>query len=154
MQCKLDLKFNLYLGALMLASNLIFGQTQGSVVEIKNPAIDSLITRRVILNKALINTTLNNKSTGVLLYGYRVQVYFGTDRKAAYKAQAKIKSLFPDLETYISYNQPNYRIKVGDFRTRLEAAKLVSQLRTSFPTLFIFNEQINPPKTEDYHVDR
>jgi hypothetical protein len=138
----------------MLASNLIFGQTQGSVIEIKNPAIDSLIARRTMLNNMLINSNLNSKSTDFLLYGYRVQVYFGANRKTAYQAVAKIKALFPQFESYISYNQPNYRIKIGDFRTRLEAAKLVSQLRLSFSTLFIFNEQINPPKTEDYHVDR
>jgi len=129
-------------------------QTVGSVKEIKNPAIDSLIARRLVLNNALINTNFNSKINGVLLFGYRVQVYFGTDRKTAYKAQAKIKTSFPELETYISYLQPNYRIKAGDFRTRLEAQKFVSQVRTSFPTLFIFNEQINPPKTEDYNVDR
>ncbi len=149
------LKINLFLVALLLSAFAGFAQADGSVIEVKNPAIDSLINRRIALTKAISsNGALNNKSANFLIYGYRVQVYFGTDRKAAYKSQSKIKSLFPDLDTYISYNQPNYRIKVGDFRTRLEAVKLVSQLRSSFPTLFIFNEQINPPKTEDYHVDR
>jgi hypothetical protein len=76
------------------------------------------------------------------IYGYRVQVFFGNDRKTAYFQQAKFKALYPELNAYISYTQPNYRVKVGDFKTRAEAQQLMSKLRPDFPTLFIFNERI------------
>ncbi|TAH04618.1 MAG: SPOR domain-containing protein [Sphingobacteriales bacterium] len=143
------LKLNLYFWVLMLCSSLTFAQTKGSVIVIKNPAIDSLIARRVLLNKLITNNSVNKSASSVVVYGFRVQAYFGTDRKEAYKIQAKLKQSYPDFETYISYNLPNYRIKIGDFRNRLEAEKLLSQLRSSYPTLFIFNERINPPKNED-----
>ncbi len=76
------------------------------------------------------------------IYGYRVQVFFGNDRKTAYFQQAKFKALYPELNAYISYTQPNYRVKVGDFKTRAEAQQLMTKLRPDFPTLFIFNERI------------
>ncbi len=149
----MGLKLNLYFLVLMLGISLTFAQTKGSVIVIKNPAIDSLIARRVLLNKLITNNSINKSASSVVVYGYRVQAYFGTDRKEAYKIQAKLKQSYPDFETYISYNLPNYRIKIGDFRNRLEAEKLLSQLRSFYPTLFIFNERINPPKNEDYNVD-
>lgn len=152
-QCKMNLKLSLYLFLLMLCGSPAFAQTKGNVVVIKNPAIDSLIARRILLNKLVTNNSVNKSASSVVVYGYRVQAYFGTDRKEAYKTQAKLKQQYPNFETYISYNLPNYRIKIGDFRNRLEAEKLLSQLRSSYPTLFIFNERINPPKNQDYNVD-
>jgi hypothetical protein len=130
-----------------------FAQNRGSVVEIKNSEIDSLIARRLFLNQSGNNHTINN-SKSLVIYGYRVQVFFGSDRKAAYNQQVNFKDLYPEFNSYITYTEPNYRVKVGDFRTRSEAEKLMSQLRPSFQTLFIFNEKINPPKIENYNVDR
>ncbi len=153
MQFKMDLKLNLHFWVLMLCSSLTIAQTKGRVIVIKNPAIDSLIARRVLLNKLVTNNSANKSASSVVVYGFRVQAYFGTDRKEAYKIQVKLKQQYPNFETYISYNLPNYRIKIGDFRNRLEAEKLLSQLRPTYPTLFIFNERINPPKNEDYNVD-
>jgi hypothetical protein len=137
----------------LLCVSTCYAQNIGSVVEVKDSKIDSLIARRLFLNRNENNYTSNN-SKALVLYGYRVQVFFGSDRKAAYNLQAKFKDLYPEFDSYITYTQPNYRVKVGDFRTRSEAEKLMSQLRPSFPTLFIFNEKINPPKTENYNVDR
>ena len=119
-------------------------QNQGRVTVVKNPLIDSLIARRIALNKGI-----SSDGTAIVVYGYRVQVFFGTDRKEAYIEQSRFKSLYPELTTYLSYTQPNYRIKVGDFRTRAEAQKLMNELRPEFPTLFIFNERINPAKADE-----
>ena len=144
---------NTLLTLLLIGVFSSFAQNRGSVVEVKDPEIDSLIARRLYLNRNANNYTSNN-SKALVLYGYRVQVFFGSDRKGAYNLQAKFKDLYPEFDSYITYTQPNYRVKVGDFRTRSEAEKLMSQLRPSFPTLFIFNEKINPPKIENYNVDR
>lgn len=153
-QCKIPFKLNFYFWLLMICTSPVFAQTDGSVVVIKNTAIDSLIARRLLLNKLVTNNSLNISASSIVVFGYRVQVYFGTDRKEAYKIQEKVKQLYPNFENYISYNLPNYRIKVGDFRNRLEAQKLVSELKPSFPTLFIFKERINTPKPANYNVDR
>ena len=144
---------NTLLTLLLIGVFSSFAQNRGSVLEVKDPEIDSLIARRLYLNRNANNYTSNN-SKALVLYGYRVQVFFGSDRKGAYSLQAKFKDLYPEFDSYITYTQPNYRVKVGDFRTRSEAEKLMSQLRPSFPTLFIFNEKINPPKIENYNVDR
>src|SRR5438105_137633 len=103
-------------------------QTRGKVEVIKDPLIDTLIARRPFLNK-------NNAAGEETANGYRVQIYFGSDRQAAYNAQAKFMNEYPEMHTYISYNEPNFKVHVGDFRTRLEAQKLQNELTGMFPSL-------------------
>ncbi|MCY1520803.1 hypothetical protein D9M68_555950 [compost metagenome] len=80
--------------------------------------------------------------------GYRVQVFYGPDRRETFNEQARFKGLYPRVNTYITYKEPNYYLRVGDFRTRLEAQNFLAGLRPSFPTLFIFREKINAPALE------
>jgi hypothetical protein len=134
---------------ILFSAGLTFAQNQGKVTVVKDALIDSLIARRITLNKLA-----SNNGTPILVSGYRVQVFFGTNRKEAYNEQARFKSIYPELNTYLSYTQPNYRVKVGDFRTRAEAQKLMTELRPEFPTLFIFNELINPIKADEFNADK
>jgi hypothetical protein len=46
----------------------------------------------------------------------------------------------------VSYVEPNYKVRVGDFRTRMEAEKLLQELKGKFTSLFIIPGKINPPK--------
>jgi len=118
-------------------------QTRGKVQVVKDPLIDTLIARRPYLNKTVSSGAEISSS------GFRVQIYFGSSRQAAYDAQAKFMNDFPETPTYISYIEPNFKVQVGDFRTRLEAQKLQSELNGMFTTLFIIPTRINPPKSEN-----
>ncbi len=110
----------------------------GKVVVIKDPQIDSLISRRLAISRS--------GSTGntVTSMGFRVQIFSGLGRDEAYSEQSKFKSLFPGVGSYVSYTQPNYRVRVGDFRTKLEAQKFMNDLKKQYSSLFIFAEKINP----------
>jgi hypothetical protein len=131
--------------ALLSFSFASFAQTKGEVTVIKDPLIDSLIAKRIELNKKTATTT-NPVSPAIFNgMGYRVQVFYGSDRKEAFNEQAKFRALYPKFRTYITYREPNYYLRVGDFRTRLEAQRLQAELKANFPTLFIFKEKINAP---------
>ena len=84
-------------------------QEKGKVMVTKGPNIDSLIARRLELNRA--GLTGNN----VTLAGFRVQICSGLDRQITYSEQAKFKARYPGINTYISYTQPNYKLRVGNF---------------------------------------
>lgn len=116
-----------------IALGNVFAQKKGSVEVSKDPRIDSLIAKRIDLYKA--GNTANN--------GYRIQIFSGADRKEAYSSQAEFKSIYPDVKSYLSYTQPNYKIRVGNFRTRLEAEKFMSELKKHFSVVFIFSEPID-----------
>jgi len=128
-------------------------QQYGVVEEHKSPLIERLQKERTLLAQsgALGSGTTSEKKEGVPLKtgkkvtarGYRVQIYSGTDRSGAYAAQAKFKNMYKDLNTYLSYEQPNYRVKVGDFTNRNQALALMNQLKQQFTAVFIFTEMIN-----------
>ncbi|HQS04650.1 MAG TPA: SPOR domain-containing protein [Daejeonella sp.] len=121
---------------LVMCFQQLAAQENGKVLVTKDPQIDSLIARRLELNRA--GLTGNN----VTLSGFRVQIFSGLDRQIAYSELAKFKARYPAISTYISYTQPNYRLSVGDFRTRLEAEKLMNELKKYYTSMFIFSEMI------------
>jgi hypothetical protein len=125
----------------------VFAQ-RGVVTVVKDPMIDSLIAKRIALNSQPVHSGTAKPVAAVSEMGYRVQVFYGSDRREVFKQQARFKSLYPNLNTYITYKEPNYYVRAGDFRTRLDAQHLMSELRTVFPTLFIFREKINAPNLQ------
>ena len=125
-----------------------FAQNKGIVTIIKDPLIDSLIAKRIELNTKKPTTTNPTSSVPVSQMGYRVQIFYGLDRRETFSEQAKFKALYPRINTYTTYKEPNDYLRVGDFRTRLEAQNLLNELRPNFPTLFIFREKINAPYLE------
>lgn len=130
---------------IMMISMGTFAQTKGKVTIIKEPLIDSLIAKRLELNTKKPATNEVSNEVVVTQMGYRVQIFYGLDRRQTFNEQARFKALYPRLSTYITYKEPNYYLRVGDFRTRLEAQNLMNELRPNFPTLFIFREKINAP---------
>lgn len=123
-------------------------QSKGELTIEKDPLIDSLISKRLELSKVTttpsIPSSLPNKAV-VSAYGYRVQVYYGSDRREVFNQQARFKNLYPKYNSYITYKEPNYYLRTGDFRTQLEAQAFLNELKPIFPTLFIFKEKINAP---------
>ncbi len=123
----------------------IFAQERGKVEVIKDPRIDTLIAKRFSVKGKTAST---NAAAPYSSNGYRVQIYSGSDRRAAYNAQAKFQQRFPDIRTYITYVEPNFKVHAGDFRTHLAAEKMMQQLKGSFLSLFIIPEKINPTKAD------
>ncbi|RKR81328.1 sporulation related protein [Mucilaginibacter gracilis] len=128
----------------MLFSVTSLAQTRGKLTVVKDPRIDSLIALRLALSK------MPNSNVGVYAptsgRGFRVQIFSGSNRTDAYNAQSKFNNLYPELKTYIIYSEPNFKVRAGDFRTRLEASKLLEQVRPQFTSVFIITEKINLPK--------
>ncbi len=122
-----------------------FAQERGKVEVIKDARIDTLIARRFSLKGATAKATASSSYSS---NGYRVQIYSGWDRKTAYDVQARFQNRYPDMRTYITYKEPYFKINAGDFRTRLEAERLMQQLKGSFTSLFIIAEKINPTKAD------
>ena len=111
-------------------------QEKGKVQVTKDPRIDSLIAKRLELSK------FSKSGSNISVSGFRVQIFSGLERQQAYAEQAKFKIRFPAYNVYISYVQPNYRVRIGDFRTRLEAEKFMNEQKRVYSSMFIFSEII------------
>lgn len=70
--------------------------------------------------------------------GYRVQVFSDNNSSTAKnEARAKARNIserFPEWRTYVIYNSPYWRLKVGDFRTQREADDAAEEIRRAFPS--------------------
>ncbi len=79
--------------------------------------------------------------------GYRVQIFFGK-RKEALDQKAKFAESYPELPAYISYLAPNFRLRVGDFRTRTEGEKLKQEIDSDYPGCYLVKDKIELPSLE------
>ncbi|MFI1744460.1 SPOR domain-containing protein [Thalassobellus sediminis] len=68
---------------------------------------------------------------------YKIQIYNG-NRLGAQTAQKEFKESFKDWSSTDKYEEPNFKVWVGNFRTRLEADRALKRIKTKFPSAFIF----------------
>lgn len=124
----------------------LYAQQQGEVEVIIDPLVAVLQEYRagkVSKSGSGSNSSANRSvSNRTVARGFRVQVFVGSNRSEAYAEQTRFKRLFPDIDTYITYDEPNYRVKVGDFRARSEAEELMQGLKGQFSNVFVFTEEI------------
>ncbi len=78
--------------------------------------------------------------------GYRVKIHFGTDKSKSKEIKAEFIAKYPDVPAYEKYDQPNFNIRVGDFRTKLEAYKFLRKVQVDFPAAFLVQDDIEFPK--------
>lgn len=69
--------------------------------------------------------------------GYRVQVFSDNNIRTA-KAEARSKaaavgSAIPHYKTYVSYEAPFWRLRVGDFRSKADASVAADEIKRAFP---------------------
>lgn len=77
------------------------------------------------------------------LPGYRIQLYATTRLKDANAFRMSFEQVFPDIKAYIMFNEPNYRIRVGDFTDRITARAQLEALREQYPAAIVVKDQIN-----------
>ena len=107
---------------------------------VQDPRVDELVRKHI-----LINTTLSTMD------GFRVQVFSDSGPNSKTKAQSmhdEILSKFPGTGVYLSFKSPNYKVRVGDFRTRLDAQRFLIGIIADYPNAFIIADQINLPKSD------
>ncbi len=109
-------------------------------VVIQDPRVTDLID---------LHREVNRKING--MEGYRLQIFFdsGTDSKSrALEAASTFQQMFPEVSVYLSFQSPNYKVRVGDFRTRLDAIWFLQSIMIDYPNAFIISDRINLPKVE------
>ena len=117
---------------ILFVSNLSFGQ-QGTVIINQDKEIDKLLEIKKEMNES---ETASDR--------YRIQIYSG-NRQDAEKSRSTFRNMSINLSSKLVYETPNYKIWVGNFRTRLEADRALVKVKAKFPTAFIFK----PKKEKD-----
>lgn len=129
---------------LVLFTLFLLNQSFGQVnIEAQN-GIEALVRNQGGLKRGEINPMID---------GYRVQIFFDVSRDLINEKRAQFFSRYSNVDTYTTYKAPNFFLRVGDFRTELEAKKLHSEILDLFPTSFIVKERVNLPRLEKKKED-
>jgi hypothetical protein len=124
-----------FLPCISLAQKSLTTYHRDSIIILTRDArVDELITKQKDSN------TLNQS-----MEGYRVQIYFGSVRQKASEVKQDFSSKHPDISSYLTYLAPNFKVRVGDFRTRLEAQGFLKSIEGQYPTSFIVQDEIKLP---------
>lgn len=117
----------------------------GGIVVVKDVRYDLLSKKKAEINKKATASRTPTK-------GYRIQVLNTTSRNDALSAKAKLLSLYPEHKTYLMYQAPYFKLRIGNFAERKEADDLRKELNKLFPTgVFVIPSEIEvkPPKEEE-----
>lgn len=88
------------------------------------------------------------KQEDSLTKGYRIQVIITDKRADAKKAKETFTNMFPKCPAYLMFDSPHFKVRVGDFKNKIEAQALLFKLIEEYPTLFLVDDKINPPPIE------
>lgn len=88
----------------------------------------------------------NNLQANVkAISGYRIVIFMSntqTARRDAVMAQDNFTALFPQEHSYLTYENPYFKVAVGNCTSHEEAMILLGRLRGTFPKAFIMRENI------------
>ena len=135
----------LMIGLLILMQMVSSAQNydDGRVVVIQDQLVDTVLQQYEALRLKIMENP-DNKA----IAGYRIQIFFdsginSSDR--AKQARDEFLFLFPDIPAYVSWKAPNYRVRVGDFRNRLEAENMLQSILIGYPNAWAIKDEINFP---------
>ena len=74
--------------------------------------------------------------------GYRLQISFSNDRQEVYNSKAKFYKDFPNDRCYVEYEQPYYKLRMGDFSSRLEAYEKLGEVIKKYPGAFVVRDKV------------
>ncbi|QCR23418.1 sporulation protein [Pontibacter sp. SGAir0037] len=96
---------------------------------------------------AVLMDTVASVNKGIkYAQGYRILAYNGSERETVMNLRKTIIGRVPEEQDYLTYQQPNFRLKIGDYFSRMEAQQVLNQLSDLIPNAQIVQEQINIPK--------
>ena len=68
--------------------------------------------------------------------GFRVQIAAlsgANSRDQAFELKRRFKEEYPEVEVYIVFTEPNFRIKVGNFTSKLDAYVFMQRIKDRYP---------------------
>ncbi len=99
----------------------------------------------------LLNKHIEINQVKQTMEGFRIQVFFDSGNSSKARAQAALDEFiarYPKISAYLTFKSPNYKVRVGDFRTRLDAQRFLNDIVADYPNAFIIADQINLSNVE------
>jgi hypothetical protein len=151
----------------LCSTNVMAQGDSNNVVVFKDPRLD-LLSKRPAMIAALVESTAKaniaaaskkkteaptvgseikigeKRVTGSIVTrdGFRVIIYNGNDRTKAMATKNAFMKAYPSIKSYMGYNTPNFKIKVGDFENKKDANDFMKKIVAFFPSSFLTPDQV------------
>ncbi len=112
----------------------------GNVKVIQDSRVDTLMEKYIMVNEFDPN-----------IEGFRIEIFFESGNQSknkAIEAKSEFVNRFPEVPTYLTFQPPNYKVRVGDYRTKMEADKFLKEIESIYPFAFIVADKIAFPKLQ------
>ena len=111
-------------GIFIAVSSTISGQEKISKIE-TSAKVQTLIERKIEINRLMFENQY-----------YAIQLYYGNNT-AANRILAEFKMNFPEWEAVLSFETPNYKVRVGRFKDLNIANQKLEEIRKVYPSAFL-----------------
>jgi len=108
----------------LLSNNPLWAQ-EGQVTISQDPKIEQLLEEK---RKVSSSITANDR--------YKIQIFYG-DLQNAKKVLADFQKNFPNLDATIIFSSPNYKVQVGNFKTKIDADRNRKEILTKYPDALV-----------------
>ena len=135
---------------ILISSISIYAQEFYGEEEVSNIHQDARIDSLVALHHKINEYNLaHDEHDGV--DGYRIHLFFesGNNSKSrTINVKNDFLRRYRDVGAYVIYRTPFYRLRVGDFRTRIEAERFLQRVIRRYPSAYVVKTKIKFPKLD------
>jgi len=111
----------------------------------QDPRMEVLTQKQRIVNRKQTMMTANG-----LYKGFRIQVISTNQRDDAFRIKAELLANFPDHKSYIIYQSPNFKVRIGNFIKKEDAELLKAQLNKFYTRgVYIVDDAVEYNPRED-----
>jgi hypothetical protein len=109
---------------LIINTNKTMAQTS-NLNAIQDPKFEQLLNDK---RKSNINLSYSDR--------YKIQIFNGVSESAR-KTLNEFRQEFKNIDGTIIFNTPNYKVWVGNFRTRMEAERNLAEIQKKYRNVFL-----------------
>ena len=123
---------NLLIGGLilMLPAMLCCQEKKGDLRVESSARVNELVAQKMEYNKTVDSYP-----------GFKIQIYYGSE-KECYEIKDEFRAMYPDIPTSIVFSTPQWKLQVGNYRTRLEADKSILAIKKEYPSAIVLAAEI------------
>jgi hypothetical protein len=124
------MKYILQLFFIIGVINLVFAQ--GTITIKQDASLPKLVNHHIDMNTSIKR-----------VQGWRIQLSSNTERNEVMNIKSSFLTQYPNAKTYLTYQQPYFKLRVGDFADKNDAYQFMKEINENFKGIFIVPDIVN-----------